>query len=70
MITAANIFETLDMREKAFKFFWENEKWNLFIGVRTGTDRLHHFFWDVYENESHVFHSRFLEYYKKVDDII
>ena len=65
-----NIFETLYIREKALYHFWENEKWDFFIGIITSTDRLHHYFWDAYEDSSHVFHGRFMEFYKKVDDII
>ncbi len=65
-----NIFKTLDIREKAFEYFWRNEQWDFFNLVITGTDRLHHYFWDAYEDKFHKLHSRFLEYYKKIDDII
>lgn len=65
-----NIFHTLNKREEAIEYFWEHEKWDLFIGAITGTDRLHHFFWNGYEDENNSFHDRFLQYYKNVDDII
>ena len=64
-----NIFDTLNKRDKAIEYFWEEEKWDLFIGAITGTDRLHHFFWNAWEEEN-SFHERFLEYYKNVDDIL
>jgi len=65
-----NIFETLDIREQTLDYFWNNEEWKLFIGVITGTDRLHHFFWDAYENKENVNHENFLRYYSKIDQIL
>ncbi|RKY85513.1 hypothetical protein DRQ09_07180 [candidate division KSB1 bacterium] len=65
-----NVFKTLEIREKAFEHFWNKEQWELFIGIITGTDRLHHYLWNAYEDKYHRFHKRFYEYYSKVDHII
>lgn len=60
---------TLDGREKALDHFWK-EDWDYFEFVITGTDRLHHFLWNAYADESHSFHAKFLDYYRRVDGII
>ncbi|GAF73177.1 unnamed protein product, partial [marine sediment metagenome] len=56
-------------RLKAFNLFWK-EDWDYFEFVITGTDRLHHFQWDAYEDESHVHHQNFLDYYSQIDRVI
>ncbi|NOR14691.1 MAG: hypothetical protein GQ544_03200 [Candidatus Aminicenantes bacterium] len=60
---------TLTGREKAFLSLWE-EDWDYFEIVITGTDRLQHFLWDAYQNESHPYHQNFLDYYKAVDALV
>ncbi len=60
---------TLDGREKALDHFWR-EDWDYFEFVITGTDRLHHFLWNAYADESHPYHAKFLEYYRRVDSIV
>jgi predicted AlkP superfamily phosphohydrolase/phosphomutase len=57
-------------RIKALEYFWDNEKWDVFMAVFTGSDRLEHFFWDAYEDENHQFHQDFLNYFKRVDQVI
>jgi predicted AlkP superfamily phosphohydrolase/phosphomutase len=49
---------------------WEQEEWNLFEIIVTGTDRLHHFLWDACEDARHPHHGDFLDYYRAVDDFI
>jgi predicted AlkP superfamily phosphohydrolase/phosphomutase len=61
---------TLDGREHAVDLLWEEIDWDLFIIVVTGTDRLMHFLWEAYENESHPHHHNFIDYFKKVDMFI
>lgn len=56
-------------RRNAFHYFWEQE-WNYFEFVVTGTDRLHHFLWNAYEDTQHQYHQKFLDYYNKVDQLI
>lgn len=62
--------ETLKSRIEIYRYLWEKEPWQIFMLVFTETDRLMHFLWDAYENGSHKYHSRFLEYFKKIDEII
>ncbi|MGD2295848.1 MAG: alkaline phosphatase family protein [Candidatus Aminicenantes bacterium] len=58
--------KTLSGRQKAFDYFWEKD-WDYFELVLTGTDRLHHYLWDSYEDKNHIFHQRFLDYYRQID---
>ena len=58
--------KTFSGREKAFDHFWK-EDWDFFEIVFTGTDRLHHFLWDAYAEKNHVYHQKFLDYYKQID---
>jgi len=60
---------TLEARRRAFRYFWDQE-WNLFELVVTGTDRLHHYLWNAHGNPEHPAHSRFIEYYQKIDSLI
>ena len=62
--------ELLDSRRRLFDALWESERWNLMEVIVTGTDRLHHFIWDAYEDESHPHHGGFLDYYRRVDDFV
>ncbi|MEW5806090.1 MAG: alkaline phosphatase family protein [Acidobacteriota bacterium] len=61
--------KTLIGSQKAFQYFWEQE-WDYFEFVLTGTDRLHHYLWSAYEDESHPYHKNFLDYYHRVDQLI
>jgi predicted AlkP superfamily phosphohydrolase/phosphomutase len=62
--------ELLDSRRRMMDALWDAEEWNLMEVIVTGTDRLHHFIWDAYEDESHEHHEGFLNYYRTVDDFI
>jgi predicted AlkP superfamily phosphohydrolase/phosphomutase len=59
--------ETLHLRKRAIHHFWDKEKWNLFIAVITGTDRLQHFLMDAFFDENHKYHQQFLDYYNLID---
>ena len=61
------LFQTLEIREKAILHLMDNTPWDLFIGVITGTDRLHHFFFDAKDDPTHAFYSDFMDYYRRVD---
>jgi len=60
---------TLQGRLKAFSWLWP-EDWDYFEFVITGTDRLHHFLWNAYQDSTHHFHQNFLDYYNQIDQII
>jgi len=61
--------KTYQGSRRALDYFW-SEDWDYFEFVVTGTDRLHHFHWDAGEDRNHPFHGRFLDYYKKVDEVV
>ena len=61
---------TLEGRERAVDFLWQEMDWDLFIVVITGTDRLMHFLWDAFEQQGHPYHGAFLDYFKKVDSLV
>jgi predicted AlkP superfamily phosphohydrolase/phosphomutase len=60
---------TTSGREKALDFFW-GEEWDYFELVVTGTDRLHHFLWNAYEDKGDPHHKAFLDYYQRIDGTI
>ncbi len=62
--------ELLDSRRRMFDALWDDEKWNLMEVIVTGTDRLHHFMFDAWEDPAHPQHQRFLDYYGAVDAFI
>jgi len=62
--------ETLKIREKTTHYLWENEDWDLFMVVITGTDRLQHFLFDAYVDENHPYHEAFINYYQKIDAFV
>jgi predicted AlkP superfamily phosphohydrolase/phosphomutase len=61
---------TLESRERAADFLWQEIDWDLFIVVVTGTDRLMHFLWNAYEEAAHPYHQAFLDYFSKVDAFV
>lgn len=61
---------TLEKRRAAMLHFWRQEKWDLFMCVFTGTDRLHHFLWRHYEERDPVYSGEFLRFYRRLDAII
>jgi predicted AlkP superfamily phosphohydrolase/phosphomutase len=61
--------KTLSGRQKALHHFWD-EEWDYFEFVITGTDRLHHFLWNAYNDEGHPYHAKFLDYYRQIDQVI
>jgi predicted AlkP superfamily phosphohydrolase/phosphomutase len=65
-----DLFDTLTVRARVILDLVGSERWDLFIAVITGTDRLHHFFFDAAGDERHPRHSLFMDYYRKLDDFI
>ncbi len=61
--------KTMAGGQKALNFFWE-EGWDYFEYVVTGTDRLHHFLWQAYEDPTHPSHQNFLDFYRHIDRLI
>ncbi|MCK5139850.1 MAG: alkaline phosphatase family protein, partial [Thermodesulfovibrionia bacterium] len=67
---AEDIEQTFEIRRNAILHFLENEVWDLFIGVVTETDRLHHYLWVALHDEKHSQHDFFINFYRKLDIFI
>jgi predicted AlkP superfamily phosphohydrolase/phosphomutase len=63
-----DLFETTNVHEEVMLELMSKQPWDLFIGVITGTDRLHHFFFDAWHNPTHPRHQDFIQYYRRIDD--
>ncbi|MEW6114654.1 MAG: alkaline phosphatase family protein, partial [Thermodesulfobacteriota bacterium] len=61
------LFEHVNTLEKVTLSLAESQPWELCIVVVTGTDRLHHFFFDAATDPEHPFHHDFIDYYRRVD---
>jgi predicted AlkP superfamily phosphohydrolase/phosphomutase len=64
------LYEALESRMKVYQFFWEKIDWDVFMMVITGSDRLEHYLWHAYEDDTHEYHNQFLEFYTKIDECI
>ena len=64
------IFLALEKRAQAYEYFLKNESWDMFIGVITETDRLHHFFFDAARDSKNSNQEVFISFYKAMDEII
>jgi len=64
------LFETLESRIQVYRYFWDKFDWDVFMLVITGSDRLEHFLWQAYKDETHEYHKKFLEFFTNVDEII
>ena len=67
---ADEIDRAFSIRKKAILYFMERGDWDLFIGVITETDRLHHYLWVALQDEAHPQHQFFLDFYKNLDTFI
>lgn len=65
-----DLHATLEKRREAMLHFYEQENWDFFMCVFTGTDRLHHFLWGHYETGDRTYKPEFLRYYRRLDEII
>jgi predicted AlkP superfamily phosphohydrolase/phosphomutase len=62
--------ETLRSRQMIGETLWEREDWDLFVLVITGTDRINHFMWNAWSDNTHSRHTDFIHYYSKVDNLV
>jgi len=67
---AKDIERTFSSRKQAILHFLDNHEWDLFIGVITESDRLHHYLWTALHDEGHPQHGFFIDFYKKLDIFI
>jgi predicted AlkP superfamily phosphohydrolase/phosphomutase len=61
---------TLDGRRRAYVKLLKDEPWDLFIGVVTECDRLHHYFWSQWADRSAPLHQKFVDFYRRLDDVL
>jgi len=66
----ADLVATLDARRRVYLELLRDEAWDLFIGVVTECDRLHHYFWSHYTDAGAPLHGRFLDFYRRLDDVL
>ncbi|MHC4532333.1 MAG: alkaline phosphatase family protein [Planctomycetota bacterium] len=62
--------KTLDARIGTYQYIWDNEDWQIFMLIFTGTDRLMHFLWEAYEDKNHKYYDAFLNHFRKIDKAI
>ena len=66
----ADLHCILKTRKQVADILWEKENWDIFMFTVTETDRLQHFLYDAYSDESHLYHHDFLNFFQEVDRII
>jgi predicted AlkP superfamily phosphohydrolase/phosphomutase len=66
----ADLQTVLEARRRVYVDLLRNEPWDLFVGVITECDRLHHYFWDQYADPAAPHHARFLDFYRRLDDVL
>ncbi|MHC4621620.1 MAG: alkaline phosphatase family protein, partial [Planctomycetota bacterium] len=62
--------QTLTARIKAGEYLWDYTDWQTFMFTFTGTDRLMHFLFAAYEDQSHKYHEGFLNHFRRIDQAI
>jgi len=67
----SDLDRTLEARVAAYRYLWrEIRDWKTFMLVFTGADRLSHYLWHAYEDESHPHHADFVRHFYKIDQVI
>ncbi|HDP94132.1 MAG TPA: hypothetical protein ENN40_02095 [Candidatus Aminicenantes bacterium] len=66
----SDLYTTLRQRLNLSLHLMRHEKWNLFMFTVTGTDRLHHFFFDAWNRNDHPRHKDFVDYYMELDKVL
>ena len=64
------VAKTLEGRLKALELLWNDLAWDLFTIVFTETDRLYHFFYPAFEDESHPLYPKASEFMYRWDRAI
>jgi predicted AlkP superfamily phosphohydrolase/phosphomutase len=49
------LYEMTEKRFEVIKYLIRNKKWEFFMSVEIGLDRLHHAFWKFYDKEHHLY---------------
>jgi predicted AlkP superfamily phosphohydrolase/phosphomutase len=66
----ADLGATLEARRRVYLRCLREEPWDLFVGVITECDRLHHYFWRHYADPAAPFHEAFLDFYRRLDEVL
>lgn len=66
----SHLDEVFERRIDAMRYFWNQEPWDFFMAHVMETDRLHHFFWREMEEGHPRFRPAFLDFYRRVDDLL
>jgi predicted AlkP superfamily phosphohydrolase/phosphomutase len=66
----ADTHAVLEARRRVYLDLLKSEAWDLFIGVITECDRLHHYFWNAYADPAAPLHAKFLDVYRRLDDVL
>jgi predicted AlkP superfamily phosphohydrolase/phosphomutase len=61
---------TLEARRRVYTALVRDEPWDLFIGVITECDRLHHYFWSQWADPGAPLYGRFVDFYRRLDDVL
>ncbi len=62
-----DLFSVHEKRVETYRTLFQREQWDNFMIVFTGSDRLGHFMWDIYEQKQEPYYSRFMEYFGEID---
>jgi len=57
-------------RLNALNLLLRRYKWDTLMLVITGTDRIEHYLWNAYQDQSHPYHQEFLDFFRQVDKIL
>jgi predicted AlkP superfamily phosphohydrolase/phosphomutase len=66
----ADTHAVLDARRRVYLDLLRNDPWDLFIGVITECDRLHHYFWSQWADPAAPHHAKFLDVYRRLDNVL
>jgi len=66
----AHLHAVLEARRRVYLELLREEPWDLFVGVVTECDRLHHYFWHQWADPGAPYHQRFLDVYRRLDDVL
>ncbi len=66
----ADLDVVLEARRRVYLELLREEAWDLFVGVITECDRLHHYFYAHYADPAAAHHQRFLDFYRRLDDVL
>jgi len=62
--------DTLDQRTRVLDLLLEKDGYDLLFFVVTGTDRIEHYLWDAYADETHDQYPDFFGFFEKVDNAV